>query len=170
MTLAIVFVIIIVALLAYAWALHHLPAPAPAEAVRVVFTIGDEELTMLKIQATAAAKRLVLRFKDAKGNLAQVEGVPAWGMSDPSLGSLAVAEDGLSAVFTPGSVGTGQVNVSADADLGEGVKTITGILDVEVIAGEATVVEIGVEDIPEVPAAEGTETASPSRSRRPSHR
>ena len=46
----------------------------------------------------------------------------------------------MSATVTAvGPLGIGQVLLKADADLGEGVKEITGLLDVEVIASEATV-------------------------------
>jgi hypothetical protein len=74
----------------------------------------------------------------AAGNPAPVEGPPVWSVSDPTVGAVTVAADGLSAKFvTTGKLGLCQVNVSADADLGPGVKTITGVLEVEVVASEA---------------------------------
>lgn len=80
---------------------------------------------------------------DAKGNPAPVDGVPLWEVTEPAVLSLAVAEDGLSAVVRPiGPVGFGQIKVSCDADLGEGIVAIGGVLDVEVIAGPATVVNV----------------------------
>lgn len=80
---------------------------------------------------------------DSLGNPALVEGVPVWSVSDPNLLTLDVAADGMSGfVVTVGPVGLAQVNVSADADLGEGVTTITGLLDVEVIASEAVTFNI----------------------------
>jgi hypothetical protein len=85
---------------------------------------------------------LAVRFEDAEGNPARVDGVPVWGVSSPNVGELVVAPDGLSANLLAGSPTTGQVNVRADADLGTGVKEITGVLDVEVLAGEAAVVVI----------------------------
>jgi hypothetical protein len=50
-------------------------------------------------------------------------------------------EDGLSAqIDAVGPLGNFQVTVTVDADLGEGVKPLIGILDVEVVASEAVVV------------------------------
>lgn len=79
----------------------------------------------------------------AAGNPASIDGVPTWSTSDDTVLTLEVAEDGLSAVaFTTGKLGTAQVSVVADADLGEGVKELTGVLDVEVKASEAVSLEL----------------------------
>ena len=52
---------------------------------------------------------------------------------------LEVAPDGTSAyAIAAGPLGTCQVSVTADADLGEGVVTITGVLDLEVVGSQAT--------------------------------
>lgn len=77
------------------------------------------------------------------GNPAKVDGAPVWTVSDLDVLDLVVAEDGMSAkVVSKGKLGVCQVNVSADADLGEGVMNISGLLDVEVKAGPA--VSLGV--------------------------
>lgn len=77
-------------------------------------------------------------FTDAAGNPAPVDGVPAWSVSDSTKLTLDVAADGMSAfVIAVGPLGTSQVQVSADADMGAGVTTIQGILDVEVVSGPA---------------------------------
>ncbi len=88
-----------------------------------------------------------IKIADKYGNAAAVDGAPAWSVTDASLGSVVAAEDGLSAVFTPaGPVGALKLQVSADADLGEGVKSIAGELDINLLAGDAeTVVVIGGE-------------------------
>ena len=77
-----------------------------------------------------------------KGNPAPLDGVPVWTVTDESLVSVVSAEDGMSAVVTAvGPIGTAQVIVKGDADLGEGLVEITGILDVEILAsGAATFV------------------------------
>jgi len=81
--------------------------------------------------------------KDAKGNPAAVEGAPVWASSDPTILTVEAAADGLSAVAKAvGPLGTAQVSVTADADLGEGVKSISGTMDFEVQAGEA--VSLGI--------------------------
>jgi hypothetical protein len=80
---------------------------------------------------------------DAKGNPAPVDGVPTWGTSDASILTVTPAADGMSAeALAVGPVGTAQVNVSADADLGTGITTITGTLDVQVTASQATALDI----------------------------
>lgn len=38
--------------------------------------------------------------------------------------------------------GACQISVSADADLGEGIKTLTGVLDLEIVSGEAVSLNI----------------------------
>jgi hypothetical protein len=81
---------------------------------------------------------------DVMGNPAKVEGTPIWATSDPSLLSLEVAPDGLSAyAITLGPLGTCQVSVTADANLDPDITTtITGILDISVIASEAVSLSI----------------------------
>ena len=77
-------------------------------------------------------------FVSAAGNPAKVDGAPVWSSSDETILKVTAAEDGMSAsVEAVGPVGTAQVVVKADADLGEGVKEISGVLDVEVLASEA---------------------------------
>jgi len=86
---------------------------------------------------------LAIEVKDAKGNAAKVDGAPQWSTSNADVGTLAVSEDGFSAVFTPGAViGQTVIQVLVDADLGEGVKQILGTLDLEVVSGEAVSVAI----------------------------
>lgn len=79
---------------------------------------------------------------DAAGNPAPVETV-AWTSSDEKVLTVVAAADGLSAVATAvGPLGTAQVTVSADAQIGDGVTTITGVLDVNVVASQATALGI----------------------------
>ena len=86
---------------------------------------------------------LSLKIADKFGNPAKVDGVPQWALSDATLGTLTPSEDGMTATLVPaGPIGASKVQVSCDADLGEGVKSIIGELDVEFMAGEAEVVAI----------------------------
>ena len=86
---------------------------------------------------------LAVAFTNPIGNPAPVDGVPAWTVSDPNVIDLQVADDGLSAVaVTKGPLGPCQVTVTADADMGSGVRSITGTLDIEVRASEAVAVGI----------------------------
>lgn len=89
--------------------------------------LTDVQKVELSISPTSAA-----------GNPAPVDGSPVWTSSDETVLTVTASEDGLSAVaVTTGKLGKAQVNVSADADMGEGVKTVTGVLEVEVRVSEA---------------------------------
>ncbi len=116
------------------------------EAVRIEFYtyIGGikQRITNMFLKVTQKLP-ITVGFKDAQGNPAKVDGIPQWAIDTDGLGALAVADDGMSAVFTPtGVIGACKVQVSADADLGEGVKQILGFLDVEMLSGEAVTVEM----------------------------
>ena len=73
---------------------------------------------------------------DSEGNPAELEGV-TYTSSNPDVAT--VDETGL---VTSVSVGSAQISVTADARLGEGEVLLTGLLDIEVIAGEAVAFEI----------------------------
>lgn len=74
---------------------------------------------------------------DGAGNPAPVEGV-VWASSNEAVLTVVAAEDGLSAVVTAvGPLGQAQVSVKADAQIGEGVVELTGVLDVDVVASQA---------------------------------
>lgn len=93
-----------------------------------------------------AAFRLKVAFKDAKGNDAKVDGAPVWAVSDEALAEVVADESGLAATVTPkGPVGSFKVQCSADADLGEGLKSILGEAQVDLLPGDAEVVEISEE-------------------------
>lgn len=94
---------------------------------------------------------------DVKNNPAPVDGVPTWSSSDATIVAVTPAADGMSAVAVAvGPIGTAQVNVSADADLGAGVTTISGTLDVQVQAGNAVSLGISAgtptDQVPPTPA------------------
>ena len=78
-------------------------------------------------------------YVDSQGNPARVDGVPVWASSDTTLLTLEAEPDGFSALATAvGSVGDGiQVSVTADADLGTGMRPIVTLGTVNIIAGEA---------------------------------
>jgi hypothetical protein len=73
-----------------------------------------------------------------------VDGVPAWSSSDPAKVEVAPSDDGLSCVAKALNNGTVQINVSADADLGDGVRALIGTLDLEIVSGEAETLGIVV--------------------------
>lgn len=82
---------------------------------------------------------------DAKGNPAQIDGVPVWSVSDPAGLAFLASTDGLSCeIAAVGPLGTYQATVEVDADLGVGVRSLIGILDFEIVAGEAVAVNFSV--------------------------
>lgn len=87
--------------------------------------------------------KLTVSFKDAKGNPATVES-GSWSSSDSGIVTVHPATDDVTQciVAAVGPAGTAQVNVKADAKMGPETKEIIGVLDVEIVAAEATVVEI----------------------------
>lgn len=98
---------------------------------------------------------LEVKFKDSQGNEAPVENIQ-WSSSDPNI-IIVHANDAVptkAIVLAAGVAGTGQVNVKADPKIGEPVGEIVGLLDVEIIAAEATVVEISAGTPIETPHVE----------------
>lgn len=94
---------------------------------------------MAFILSTVQKVALSVAFVDAAGNPAVVDGVPSWSSSDASVVAIEdVSPDGMSCfASTVGPLGTAQVSVSADADMGSGTRAVTGVLDIEVQAAEA---------------------------------
>lgn len=110
--------------------------------------IQGEDMNLLLGQNARIA---VTGIKDAAGNDARVEGdALSWTVSgQQGLGELQVADDGRSATFVRnGAVGTCQVEVSGDADLTEGVRTIVGVEELVCLGGEAVVIELSSEVAP----------------------
>ena len=107
-------------------------------------------LTLTSVQQS----KLSISAVDAKGNPAPVENV-VYETSDLQIIVVGVnPNDETKAVVAARTVGTAQVTVTADADIGEGVKELMGLLDVEVVAAEAVAlaIEAGVpEDQPSPP-------------------
>lgn len=86
---------------------------------------------------------VAVAFVDKKGNPAKVDGTPAWAVDNPNVAALQPAVDGLSCkVLAAGPLGTAKVSVTADADLGAGVVPVAGVLDVDIVAGQATLVTL----------------------------
>jgi len=107
--------------------------------------------TNMKLQLNENAEIKVKAIKDAAGNDAAIDGALSWAVGgDLALGDLEVSEDGMSAIFKRnGAVGLAIVQVSGDADLGEGVKLIVGEVELECMAGEAVVFELEANAVPQ---------------------
>lgn len=97
----------------------------------------------MAIQLTDIQKvTLSISAVDAAGNPAPIENA-LWASSNPSVLTITENPDGLTAVAeTVGPLGNAQIQVSADARIGEGEVVLQGVLDVEVIASEATALNI----------------------------
>ncbi len=85
---------------------------------------------------------------DAAGNAAPVDGAPVWAASYDSYLTITPAADGLSAELRPtGQLGTVQLTVTADALLGSEVRNLTGLLDVQIVGGEAVALSIAAGEL-----------------------
>lgn len=84
----------------------------------------------------------------ANGQPGQVDGVPIWSSSDETVVIATAAPDGMSAEIETIAPGTARISVSADADLGSGTVTITGVSEDIVVTQnpntQATSVAIGL--------------------------
>jgi len=79
----------------------------------------------------------------ASGNPAPLDGVPSWSVIEGDA-TLEVSEDGLSCFLVSGEVGNSVIEVSADADLGEGVRSLTDTIDLAVVSAEASALGLSV--------------------------
>lgn len=84
-------------------------------------------------------------YVDKHGNPAVVDGDIVWECSNDAVAQVTPASDSSQCIVTTiGDIGTAQVTATADADLGEGVRELTTLLDITVIAGEAVAGTINV--------------------------
>lgn len=99
-------------------------------------------LFMAKISASQEAV-ISVNFTDKKGNVAQPDGVPEWFTDNTDVLALTPAADGLSCTARAvGPLGTATVTMKADGKVGPEVKEIVGTLEIEVGAGDASVVNL----------------------------
>ena len=105
---------------------------------RLFYGVKSMSFTLSSIEKVS----LLIQPVNAKGNPAPIDGVPVWTISDPTVATLIVADDGLTASLVAINPGSVQITVQADADLGPGTKLITGTLDVTVTAAEAVAINI----------------------------
>ena len=129
-------------------AVSVLVSPVPHLRMRIVYPNGsyfEGEMPMAFQVADNGSFTASISPVDVKGNPAKVESV-VWASSDPAIMTVVPdATDPMKAVFTAvGPLGTAQVQVSADADLGAGVTTINGTADVEVIASQAVALNVNL--------------------------
>lgn len=94
---------------------------------------------------------LSIEWVDEYGNPATVDGPTEWVSSDESIATIEVSTGNplIANVTSKGPVGPVQMQATADADLGKGVKTLTAVCDINVIAGEASGGEIKFAQFPQ---------------------
>jgi hypothetical protein len=95
-----------------------------------MFLLKDNQKAKVSFTALSAA-----------GNPAAVEDAKLQ-CSDESVLTVVDNLDGTFDVVTTGKLGVAQLSVTADALIGEGVETLVGMADVEVVAGKAVKVEV----------------------------
>jgi hypothetical protein len=89
------------------------------------------------------AKTATIAVTDKFGNPAAIDGLPVWESTDEAIAAVMPSADGLSCtVVSVGKMGTVQVNVRLDADLGDGVTELNGMALLDVTAGQASAIAI----------------------------
>lgn len=114
---------------------------APELRARIKLATGAFVITLygdftMKISVLSQVDATIA-YVDARGNPATVDGAPVWGTDRPDLVSLSETLDGMSCTMVPLAVGTAQITVTADADLGDGVRELVTLGTLEIIAAEA---------------------------------
>lgn len=121
--------------------------PPPEHKVRFTFhvklpdgtTFTCQELSMLSLTVLKLATVLMGTPKDAGGNDTKVDGAYTFNNLTPSVATITPNADGTGFDIVGGPVANlvAQIEVSADVDLGTGVKTHTETLPIALQAGEA---------------------------------
>lgn len=94
---------------------------------------------MADISTDQRYDNVALAITNSRGDPAQVDGIPVWASSDETVLTVNVATDGMSAVVDTVGPGVARISVTADADMGAGTKTVTGVSeDVNVTLGPSS--------------------------------
>jgi hypothetical protein len=120
----------------------------PPQAARIIFfEVLNNETNRLggnMFQKVTENKKFAISITDRFGNPAKVDGDPQWALTDSAAADLVVEENGTVCTVIPkGPLVACKLQVSADADMGEGVKALLGEMDLEFVAGDAEVITIG---------------------------
>jgi len=103
------------------------------------FVVKARGMDMAYLLASGMQVDLSISYVDAGGNPAAVDGDVVWNTSDVSIIHVETRpnDSTQATLVASGPIGRAQVSATADADLGEGVRTLITTFDVEVVAGEA---------------------------------
>jgi hypothetical protein len=114
--------------------------------VRVDFIIAVQQKGKMSSVKITTAQQVVLTavFKDSDGVVTPLPdgNSPSWSLDDGSVATIVGPTDQPTVTISSIAPGTVHVTVTAEGDPTPGADTITGEFDVEVIADEATQVEI----------------------------
>lgn len=128
--------------------LNVVPQP-PCPDYRAIFTFTMGQFVfkgenMSNTMQAGSYATLSVQWVDKAGNPAKVDGDTEWVSSNEDVATVEVAAGNplIANVHSVGPIGPIQIQATADADLGEGTKTITATCDINVIAGEASGGEI----------------------------
>jgi hypothetical protein len=111
------------------------------------------------------AKTATIAVTDKFGNPASIDGLPVWESTDETIAAVNPSADGLSCtVISTGKMGTVQINVRLDADLGDGVRELNGMALLDVSAGAASAIALLLSedfdtDMPDTPDEDGEDPA-----------
>lgn len=113
--------------------------------IKFFWIINSKRVIEVYMLILSVTQKVTLSIQpiDVFGNPAAIDGLPVWTSSNPDMVTISVSEDGLSAtVESTGLMGSTQISVSVDADLGSGVEELVGVLDIEVKSGKAVGINI----------------------------
>lgn len=132
---------------ALSWLYRFLAGASPVSGPAVRLILYDQEInqevTQMVIINPDKKRTFSIKPVDAKGRPAKVDGVPEWTVAPEGGVSLFPSADGLSCDVVWLAPKDGQVlTVTADADMGAGVKHITGTADIQTMTSEAASFEI----------------------------
>ena len=82
---------------------------------------------------------LAVTWEDADGQPAKVDGKTTWTSSDPAKATVTAGTGNsqIATLVSLGPTGNVQIQASADADMGDGMKPVTSVMDITIIGGEA---------------------------------
>lgn len=118
-------------------------------------TLFVQGSTMKKISSSVLHFLISIAALTAAGVAAAVDGAISVESSDPNVLTVTPQDDGTFLVEVTG-VGLANLTVSGDADLGDGVRTISQVFEFEVYDGasEADHFDLSITDITQAPAVE----------------
>ena len=105
--------------------------------------LNPPELHLMLTLKVGQSVTLTVHPKTSEGQECQVDGTPVWDSNGTAGVSLQADLDGRTCLVTALAPGIAEIHVSADADLGEGVRAIKAGLSLRVIQPEA--VELAIE-------------------------